>query len=466
MSKNISTVHNRRKMKRIFLLVSISVVLFTSCTKDNGDIFIQEKDVLTNEANIIFSLNEADIQFKVSDLGPQCNDELKMDYAVFVLGDTEYTSNIQIVNGALQTQAVKITEGTYTLNSFLVFDNNRTPENTSDDILIKAAPQIGSDYYELMANPLDIDIFVHSSNPIEKSVDLLCYDPVYYNEFGFDWTENSGIRIEHQYISGGICVDNINIYKGSLYEKQEGDNLFEIPAIFEIHVYKQGVQQALRVFSNEDWQGEGQSLEVYWPNRLDLTEEFYFELWVLLPTITGFEYLLMNTWEFTDDQGASTGLDDTVDFKVGKCLSNDTDYLFDYSMLGTGDVQITLTWDSSSDLDLWVTDPSLEKIFYNHPSSLSGGILDIDDTNGFGPENIFWPENEAPQGEYLVQIHHFSGDAATAYEIQIVFFGNTYSYSGLIYENELIDITSLSTSKSYSAPNLEKRKKLDPMSSK
>lgn len=451
-------------MKRIFLLVSILVVLFSSCTK-NDDVLIQE-EILLNEAKITFTLTQADIQLKNSNLGPQCNDELNMDYAVYILGETEYISNIHIVNGEYQTQALIIKEGIHTLNSFLVYNNNSTPEDISDDILIKAAPELGSAYYDLMANPLDIEIFVQTSNPIEKSVDILCYDPLYYHEFGFAWSENSGVRIEHQNISGGICVDDINLYKGSLYENQAGDNLFEIPAIFEIHVYKQGVQEALRVFSNEEWQGEGQNLEVYWPNQLDQTEEFYFELWVLLPTITGFEYILMNTWEFTDDQGAATGEDNIVDFKIGKCLSNDTDYLFDYSMLGTGDVQVTLTWNSSSDLDLWVTDPSSEKIFYNHPSSLSGGILDLDDTNGFGPENIFWPENEAPLGEYLVQIHHFSGEAATTYEIEIVFFGNTYSYSGLIYENELIDITSLSTSKSYSATNLTKRKKLEPMSSK
>jgi hypothetical protein len=81
--------------------------------------------------------------------------------------------------------------------------------------------------------------------------------------------------------------------------------------------------------------------------------------------------------------------------------------------LRTGEVRITLTWDNATDVDLHVTDPFGEEIFTGlvfggNPSSASGGQLDVDDTDGFGPENIFWPENGAPTGQYKVEVVYFN----------------------------------------------------------
>ena len=75
--------------------------------------------------------------------------------------------------------------------------------------------------------------------------------------------------------------------------------------------------------------------------------------------------------------------------------------------LGTGSLQISLSWDDDSDQDLYVTDPSGETISYLNRSSNSGGQLDRDDTNGFGPENVFWIE-DAPDGTYSVVVDAFS----------------------------------------------------------
>ena len=41
--------------------------------------------------------------------------------------------------------------------------------------------------------------------------------------------------------------------------------------------------------------------------------------------------------------------------------------------LTTGDITFTLIWHTTDDLDLWVTDPSGEKIYYDDPVSDSGG---------------------------------------------------------------------------------------------
>lgn len=79
--------------------------------------------------------------------------------------------------------------------------------------------------------------------------------------------------------------------------------------------------------------------------------------------------------------------------------------------LGTGDVQLTLRWDSDADLDLSVTEPGggFEIAFpQEQRTSPSGGSLDVDSNvdcvNDGGVENIFWPENGAPTGTYTIGV--------------------------------------------------------------
>jgi hypothetical protein len=67
----------------------------------------------------------------------------------------------------------------------------------------------------------------------------------------------------------------------------------------------------------------------------------------------------------------------------------------------------TLTWDTSgTDVDFWITDPNGEKCYWANRYTASGLALDVDDTNGYGPENIT-TESVIP-GDYLVQVHYYS----------------------------------------------------------
>jgi hypothetical protein len=82
-------------------------------------------------------------------------------------------------------------------------------------------------------------------------------------------------------------------------------------------------------------------------------------------------------------------------------------------VLGTGDVQVTLRWSAPVDLDLHVIDPAGQEIWYQSPSSSTGGILDVD-ANGncqnmvSSPvENVFWPYGSAPSGGYQVLVVYY-----------------------------------------------------------
>ncbi|MDY3559518.1 hypothetical protein R5W23_000511 [Gemmata sp. JC673] len=79
----------------------------------------------------------------------------------------------------------------------------------------------------------------------------------------------------------------------------------------------------------------------------------------------------------------------------------------------TGDVQITLIWDDANDLDLHCVDPTGYEIWYKQKASPTRGRLDVDRNAGcqsIDPqpvENIFWPKDGAPQGDYTIYVNFF-----------------------------------------------------------
>jgi hypothetical protein len=69
--------------------------------------------------------------------------------------------------------------------------------------------------------------------------------------------------------------------------------------------------------------------------------------------------------------------------------------------VGTGDVQVTLSWNTDSDVDLHVVDPSGEEVYWGNRRSASGGELDLDSNAACAidrvrNENIMWPVGRAP----------------------------------------------------------------------
>lgn len=96
--------------------------------------------------------------------------------------------------------------------------------------------------------------------------------------------------------------------------------------------------------------------------------------------------------------------------------------------LGTGDVQVTLRWDSGADLDLAVADPAGATLSYGSSTSPSGGVLDVDAYAGCAAsaaavENVFWPTAAAPAGSYSVTVTYFAecpnGSGPQAYTLEI-----------------------------------------------
>jgi hypothetical protein len=107
-------------------------------------------------------------------------------------------------------------------------------------------------------------------------------------------------------------------------------------------------------------------------------------------------------------------------------------------VVGFGDIRVTLQWTSDPaetvDMDLRVTDPNGETIYWADRTSASGGVLDRDDdvcgatNDGQSIENVFWADGTAPAGTYTVNVDEWSrcaGNTSAASWTVSVYFQNT-----------------------------------------
>ena len=70
------------------------------------------------------------------------------------------------------------------------------------------------------------------------------------------------------------------------------------------------------------------------------------------------------------------------------------------------DVRVALTWDAdNTDIDLWITDPNGEKVFYSRPLSYQGGRISRDMTGGYGPEEFSL--KRAKPGKYRIEVDYY-----------------------------------------------------------
>lgn len=90
-----------------------------------------------------------------------------------------------------------------------------------------------------------------------------------------------------------------------------------------------------------------------------------------------------------------------------------------YASVPAKDLRITMTWDTpGTDVDLWVTPPEDERVFYGRREGKAGGTLDTDVTTGFGPETF--TQARTTSGALRVQAHAYRIDRPTRIEVTVV----------------------------------------------
>jgi hypothetical protein len=94
--------------------------------------------------------------------------------------------------------------------------------------------------------------------------------------------------------------------------------------------------------------------------------------------------------------------------------------------VGTGDLQISVSWNVDNDIDLHVIDPNNFEIYYEDDVSPEGGRLDLDSNagcviDGVDNENVRWLSGTAPHGSYQVLIDNYEActPAAVTYVVTV-----------------------------------------------
>mgnify|MGYP000887213429 CR=1 FL=1 len=102
-----------------------------------------------------------------------------------------------------------------------------------------------------------------------------------------------------------------------------------------------------------------------------------------------------------DRPESCNGLDDNCD----GVIDNNCGYL-------GGGVQVTASWRGNADIDLRVTDPSGEELYFGHRQTASGGQMDMDANGECTPtrptaENVRWATQTPPSGRYEIKLAAF-----------------------------------------------------------
>lgn len=109
--------------------------------------------------------------------------------------------------------------------------------------------------------------------------------------------------------------------------------------------------------------------------------------------------------------------------------------------LQTGDVQVTLRWESTDDLDLSVKDPSGEVVSFFNPEIASGGQFDVDANSGCQVqsgtplESIFWPAGTGILGNYMVVVTLFNdcgSGVPASFTLEVSTYDDTQTYTGTV----------------------------------
>jgi hypothetical protein len=109
------------------------------------------------------------------------------------------------------------------------------------------------------------------------------------------------------------------------------------------------------------------------------------------------------------------------------------------------DIEANLQWSTADDLDIEITDPRGEKVFYLKPRIPSGGSLNTGDNNpgcylasGGTQEEISWPPATAPKGQYVATVRFFSRCTDTfppvPFTLTLKIKGQTQTITGTVSE--------------------------------
>jgi hypothetical protein len=113
--------------------------------------------------------------------------------------------------------------------------------------------------------------------------------------------------------------------------------------------------------------------------------------------------------------------------------------------VGSGPIQVSLSWVGPVDVDLHVTPPSGEDIYWANQTDATGGTLDLDSNAGcaidnVNVENIVWSNSTTPSpGHYEVRVDYWSNCGISTpipYTVRVTNCGVATTYSGVLQASQ------------------------------
>lgn len=306
-------------MRKILCMLAVILVAFaaTNCKKE-----MKEQPTLATQGELQFNINSVfQNHGSLKDLPDTiiCT-EKPASYVMYkFVGEPLKRIPVFYIGSIPWTNAIKLSAGAHVLEEFYVMNDNNTPTDFSDDILLEATPHVESVFAKYVTTPLLQDIYITVDKKLEFKIDVCCFKPAYYNLFGFVYFYVNEIIIREQCFFGDFCIKNKADYNESPYAEQTGwlgnpGPFIDVPAIFKIKVYRNDELQ--ETFQNSN---QGEKLCITYADYKQQVDHFKFELYILVKQGPAFVYLLMHTWVFDDISNIEAGQDGVVDFVLGNC---------------------------------------------------------------------------------------------------------------------------------------------------
>jgi len=310
-------------MRKLVCMLAVILVAFlaTNCKKD------QSNNPVTGSTEVQFNINS--VTHNGTGLKSMLDDPIicsqeKATYVMYKMDGGDYQRvEVFYVGNVPWTNSIKMNAGgTHTLQEFVVYDRL--------DEVIMAAPHSGSIYAPYVTNPLDHQFTVVTDQKLQLKMDVVCFQPTTYTNFGFIYFNLNQIVFRQQWFFGDFCIKNKAEYTGSDYAQQpnwgSGTGYIDAPAIFKIDVYKGTT--LMNTFTNDDAAHHyGDKVSVTYGDDLNVTDAFTFNLSILVKQGNAFNFQLFKTWYFNDISNIIQGTDGVVDFVLGSCNPT-SDYIF------------------------------------------------------------------------------------------------------------------------------------------
>jgi len=221
------------------------------------------------------------------------------------------------VDGIPYTSSIKLQPGNHNLNEFLVYSDNQTPKDSTDDVLLSAVPHTGAIFASYARTNLDYSFTVSTDKKTDVNLDVVCYTPAKYLNFGFVYFQLSPLVIRSQWFFGDFCIKDATHFAGSGYSQQTNwvaSGFIDAPAIFKIEVWRNGVLE--NTFQNSN---QGEKVLVNYGDYQLSTDNFEFKLYILVNQGSKFVYTYFNSWKFNDISNIKPNSNNVVDFVLGNC---------------------------------------------------------------------------------------------------------------------------------------------------